>query len=357
LDVPPGDTIVYITAEWIRSDSRVAIDNFKLMDGICYNKVLGTWVAGQCPYEMSPCRDNYKCISKYKLCDFEKDCFDGSDEDRHSCNIQCGFEEKSCGYTNRSNTGIYWNLRSGSQFTRPQFDKTYGTQQGHFMVLSDTRNPEDYLLDSNGRVMPIGYNIASLTSPEEEIQSESCAEFYYYLNGSEIRPSPLSAQLLVYVMSNNQKVLSWYDNVNRTIHGWLKGWVHVPQGHVRVIFEGKTTTTLDVWPGVVALDEITMKPGPCSKPPECGSNAFKCVTSSVCIPVYLQCDGEHDCSDGSDENGCSSKPDYEIILANGDGSYGTLAIFYHGHWTPVCYNNKAYTDTIASLVCLKLGYK
>ena len=38
----------------------------------------------------------------------------------------------------------------------------------------------------------------------------------------------------------------------------------------------------------------------------CSSGAFRC-TNGQCIPSSERCDGTRDCTDGSDETGCSSK--------------------------------------------------
>lgn len=35
--------------------------------------------------------------------------------------------------------------------------------------------------------------------------------------------------------------------------------------------------------------------------PTCNSQQFKCLTGGECIPLAFVCDGEPDCTDGSDE--------------------------------------------------------
>ncbi|KAK3586776.1 hypothetical protein CHS0354_016951 [Potamilus streckersoni] len=353
VNIYPGDVRVYV---WARrsnpSDqgSVVAIDNITLLNGTCMEH------KPECPDTMIPCDDNYKCVEKERLCDLVMDCFDGSDESRKYCNvsIQCNFETKSkCGYKNGSAGDTLWNHATGSLFKIPQFDKTYGNQDGHFMVFSNTRDPMEYYGGKFNSFEMLSNN-ASLISPTEEIGSESCVEFYYYLNGSAVRPNPLSAQLLVSVYSGNQKTLLWYDHVNRTISGWLKGWVPVPKGAVSVVFEAKTSITSAIWPGVVALDEVSLKNQTCSQSLHCGIDTFRCTTSRVCIPIYFQCDGGYDCTDGSDEDNCNNKPNYEVMLVDGDMSYGKVAIFYQGRWTPVCHDYDE--ELIAMLTCKQLGY-
>ncbi|KAL3890586.1 hypothetical protein ACJMK2_002868, partial [Sinanodonta woodiana] len=52
------------------------------------------------------------------------------------------------------------------------------------------------------------YLSAIFASPSEHFTTESCVYFYYYLNGTDIRPNPLSAQLLVYVDGGSGKRLA-----------------------------------------------------------------------------------------------------------------------------------------------------
>ncbi|KAK3595691.1 hypothetical protein CHS0354_026909 [Potamilus streckersoni] len=150
-----------------------------------------------------------------------------------------------------------------------------------------------------------------------------------------------------------------YDHINRTVSGWLKGWIPLKAGVANIIFEAKTITTTTVWPGLVALDDVSLISGPCPVYPDCGTDTFQCTTTKVCIPIDLQCDGANDCEDGSDEDNCNRKADFQVKLINGDGSFGSIAILYQGLWRPMCMPKNSLMDdssTIVQLVCKKVGY-
>ena len=45
--------------------------------------------------------------------------------------------------------------------------------------------------------------------------------------------------------------------------------------------------------------------GPAAREMNCSSFEFNCQLEDTCIASDLVCDGEEDCSDGSDEDNCS----------------------------------------------------
>ena len=81
----------------------------------------------------------------------------------------------------------------------------------------------------------------------------------------------------------------------------------------------------------------------------------RCKRSGECLPLDFLCDGQRDCSDGSDEEdaGLCSAP-VAARLADGNGATsGRVEVRFRGVWGTVCDDN--FGEEEGAVVCRMLG--
>uniref|UniRef100_A0AC35GFG1 Uncharacterized protein n=1 Tax=Panagrolaimus sp. PS1159 TaxID=55785 RepID=A0AC35GFG1_9BILA len=87
----------------------------------------------------------------------------------------------------------------------------------------------------------------------------------------------------------------------------------------------------------------------CSKCPKHFN--FACRLSDVCIPISSVCNDVKDCSDGSDEDGCTN-PKWRLIGAN-QSDIGRAQVFLHNSWSDICLDELNETQT--NIFCNMMG--
>ena len=100
------------------------------------------------------------------------------------------------------------------------------------------------------------------------------------------------------------------------------------------------------WAGVVCkVEQVSCKE----------DDEFRCKRSGECLPLDFLCDGQRDCSDGSDEEdaGLCSAP-VAARLADGNGATsGRVEVRFRGVWGTVCDDN--FGEEEGAVVCRMLG--
>ncbi|XP_069120542.1 MAM and LDL-receptor class A domain-containing protein 1-like [Argopecten irradians] len=84
----------------------------------------------------------------------------------------------------------------------------------------------------------------------------------------------------------------------------------------------------------------------------CGLGQTKCATSGECIVNERVCDGQRDCSDGSDEGSCD-----EMLILTEQQSGGIVMIWYRTLTTLVCDHGTKFTDREARVICKAMGFR
>ncbi|KAM8802301.1 MAM and LDL-receptor class A domain-containing protein 1 [Rhynchonycteris naso] len=259
-----------------------------------------------CPEATDFLCHNKKCIASHLVCDYKPDCSDRSDEAHcgqytattGSCNFETtpGNWTVACSLTQDSADDLYWAIgnRIPTEALSADSDHTPGSGQ-HFLYVSSSGPKEGY----TARITTSQYFPASL--------GMCTVRFWFYM----IDPRSMGVLKVYIIEESGLNILVWSEIGSRST-GWMYGHAHLSSNSpFKVAFEADLSGNEDIF---IALDDISFTPecvfgGPVTtQPPPCEADQFSCVYTLQCVPLSGKCDGQEDCTDGSDEMNCSLGP-------------------------------------------------
>ncbi|XP_068438273.1 MAM and LDL-receptor class A domain-containing protein 1 [Clinocottus analis] len=245
-----------------------------------------------CPDGEFVCGTHGECVANSKVCDFRRDCSDGSDEE-NCVKERCDFEGgDTCGWNSVDSSlvpihSFRWSpdqgesIHDGEQYHRPINDHTLGSREGWYMC-SDS---------SNG-----GYGQATdLQTPAISSTGPQCTlVFWYHMSGFTVG----SLQVLLKYGNVTHEVWSQSGNQGNK---WRRGEVFLGLSNsFQVVFRAKRGIS---YMGDVVIDDVSFlhcsPPLPSDQP--CTPEQYACANGH-CIPQDNLCDYINHCGDNSDED-------------------------------------------------------
>eukprot|EP00794_Sanderia_malayensis_P017044 gene17044-18759_t len=252
------------------------------------------------------CSSDTTCIKAYKVCDFNKDCPDGSDEAR--CPSTCDFESGECGWRNtRIGDRMDWRRHQGktpSNGTGPPTDHTKNTTLGYYVYLEASQ--------WGGGVYPNAHYL----SPTYIRGSRNCKLNFWY-NMWHYRASSDVQFNVLYRKSSRDTVL--WSRYSTTGNAWRQASIQLPNcpTDFQIVLEGRHywSTRTDL-----AIDDISFQCSEPKPPTSCSSSQFQCTVTKQCIDSSTLCDNDRNCCDGSDETPalCANYKRYSFETGLGD---------------------------------------
>ncbi|XP_032360131.1 MAM and LDL-receptor class A domain-containing protein 1 isoform X1 [Etheostoma spectabile] len=238
------------------------------------------------------CVAHGECVANSKVCDFRRDCSDGSDE-LNCVKEWCDFEGgDTCGWKGIDSSlgtihAFRWSpdqgvsIHDGELYHRPINDHTLGGPEGWYMFADS----------SNG-----GYGqTTDLQTPAISSTGPHCTlVFWYYMCGFTVG----SLQVLLKYENVTHEVWSQTGNQGNK---WRRGEVFLGlSNNIQVMFRAKRGIS---YMGDVVIDDVSFlhcsPPLPSDRP--CTPEQYACANGQ-CIPQDNLCDFINHCGDNSDEN-------------------------------------------------------
>jgi hypothetical protein len=254
---------------------------------------------------------NAGCINNDRLCDFQDDCGDGSDE--QNCGgyyPRCDFQNDMCNWKQDSDDDFNWGRNSGSTTssgTGPSMDHTYNNASGMYLYL-ETSSPRK--LNDTARISSIVFKPTT---------TGTCKlRFFYHMYGQHVNALNVYQRLVV----GAPMKLIWSRKESQ-VDAWHRGIVTLLNNvDFQVVIEG--IHGLD-YQGDIGLDDISFTPQcvqdptgvlpsiiPPTTPPinKCGVGQMAC-NDGECRNATDFCNFRYDCRDRSDEDNCPSVCTFE----------------------------------------------
>ncbi|XP_026219478.1 MAM and LDL-receptor class A domain-containing protein 1 [Anabas testudineus] len=302
----------------------IAIDDLSFFDCVPYEGELPTNTTittvttpsppdrpHSCPDGEFVCEEHGECLPMSQVCDFRRDCSDGSDE-VNCVKELCDFEGgDTCGWRNLDPSlvpihAFRWSpdqgetIHDGEQYHRPVNDHSLGSPEGWYMCADSSNG-------GYGHTTDIYTPVISSTGPQCTLV------FWYHMNGFTVG----SLQVLLKYRNVTHEVWSQTGNQGNK---WRRGEVFLGLGnYFQVVFRAKRGIS---YMGDVVIDDVSFldcsPPLPSDQP--CTTEQYACATGH-CIPQDNLCDFINHCGDNSDEDpyickGFSGRCSFEFDLCS-----------------------------------------
>ncbi|KAM6908030.1 MAM and LDL-receptor class A domain-containing protein 1 isoform 1-T1 [Lycodopsis pacificus] len=264
-----------------------------------------------CPDGEFVCGAHGECVANSKVCDFRRDCSDGSDEEgcvKERCDFEGG---DTCGWNGVDSSlvpihAFRWSpdqgesIHDGEQYHRPINDHTLGGPEGWYMCADSSNGGYDQTTDLQ-------------TPPISSTGPQCTLVFWYHMSGFTVG----SLQVLLKYGNVTREVWSQTGNQGNK---WRRGEVFWGlSNNFQVVFRAKRGIS---YMGDVVIDDVGFlhcsPPLPSDQP--CTPEQYACANGH-CIPQDNLCDFINHCGDNSDEDahickGFSARCSFEFDLCS-----------------------------------------